>query len=240
MPSTEGELSKSERKRGIQKRLITRAARKLFELKSYDDVSMEEIADEAAVSKQTLYNYFSSKDSIYLRIGIEDFKEAMERTNEVSFSSLMGKDLVLKLVGIFFATALDFPLGVDISKRFTIINNEREGIAEKILQQRKEKRPVRGKESLEEDLADYLEQASKYEKYWKDALERGKKDGTITSNLSANQLMYYTYILINGITNQMQLKKKPIMSALKDADLDNERIKEITLRLTENLLEETV
>ncbi|MFW9835359.1 MAG: TetR/AcrR family transcriptional regulator [Candidatus Thorarchaeota archaeon] len=238
MASLDNKLSRLERKRRNQKFMIVEAARKLFEARSYDDVSMEELADAAAVSKQTLYNYFSSKDSIYFGIGIENFREAINRTNEMSRPSLSGRELVLKLTEIFFNTAIEFPLGVEIARRFSIVNSELGSIAEKTLQKRKEKEGMRvKKKSIEEDLADYLDVALKYEKYWKSAIETGKKDGTITSSLTENQLMYYTFILINGVANQMQLKRKPIMIALKDGNLDSEKIKDITLSIMKNILE---
>lgn len=239
MTAPEEKLSKSERKYRNQRLMMIKAAKKLFEKKSYDDVNMEDIADEAAVSKQTLYNYFSSKDSIYLGIGIAGFQEAIENVNALSLSAETGKDLVLKLIEIFFEAATNFPLGAEVSRRFIILNNEMDGIAEKILRARtkeKQKRPKK-KRSIEEDLADYLEQVLKYEEFWKSAIRRGQKDSTISSNLNENQLMYYVSIFINGVSNQMQLQGKPIMTALKQRDLSYDRIKEITLHLVENLLE---
>ena len=239
MASSEKRLSKSERKRRNQKRLILQAARRLFESSAYDDVSMEEIADEAAVSKQTLYNYFSSKDSIYFGIGSEVFRDAIKLTTEMELSSITGKQMVLKLVEIFFDTAIEFPRGIDISRRFSIVDSEMEGIAKKTLEKRKkEKRRVIQKKSLEDEMADYLELASKYEEYWKNAMEKGKKDGSITSNLNERQLMYYIYLFINGIATQMLLMNRPVMSSLRNADLDLERVKEISLQIMTSLLED--
>lgn len=239
MTSPKEKLTKSERKQRNQMRLIIESARKLFEEKSYEDVSMEEIADEAAVSKQTLYNYFSSKDSIYLGIGTEGFREALERTDEIKSASLTGKDLVLKLCEIFFNTAIYFPLNAEISRRFSTMNDEMGGIANQILLKRaeEESRIIERKVSIENALADYLEHVQKYENRWTTAIQEGKTDGSISSNLSIEQLMYYTYILITGIVDQLQLKKEPIMKALKNANLNYERIREITLRIMENLLE---
>ncbi len=231
-------LSKSERKYQNQRSMMIKAAKKLFEKKPYDDVSMEDIADEATVSKQTLYNYFSSKDSIYLGMGIEGFKDAIKILDELSLASKSGKDLVLKLIEIFFDAATNFP-SAEVSRRFIIINNEMDGIAEKTLQARIKEthKAVEKKRSIEEDLADYLEQVWNYEEHWKSAIRRGQKDGSISSNLSENQLMYYISILINGITSQLQFQGKPIMKALKRMDLSYKRIKEITLQLVENLFE---
>lgn len=56
---------------------ILRTATDLFSEKSYHDVTMEEIAEEMGVSKGTIYNYFASKESLYLEILRESF-EAIE------------------------------------------------------------------------------------------------------------------------------------------------------------------
>lgn len=56
---------------------ILRAATDLFSEKGYHEVTMEEIAEEMGVSKGTLYNYFSSKENLYLEILKESF-EAIE------------------------------------------------------------------------------------------------------------------------------------------------------------------
>ena len=56
---------------------ILRTATDLFSEKSFHDVTMEEIAEEMGVSKGTIYNYFSSKENLYLEILKESF-EAIE------------------------------------------------------------------------------------------------------------------------------------------------------------------
>ncbi len=56
---------------------ILRAATNLFFEKGYHEVTMEEIAEEMGVSKGTIYNYFSSKENLYLEILKESF-EAIE------------------------------------------------------------------------------------------------------------------------------------------------------------------
>ncbi len=56
---------------------ILKAATDLFSEKGYHEVTMEEIAEEMGVSKGTIYNYFSSKENLYLEILKESF-EAIE------------------------------------------------------------------------------------------------------------------------------------------------------------------
>lgn len=56
---------------------ILRTATDLFSEKGYHELTMEEIAEGMGVSKGTIYNYFSSKENLYLEILKESF-EAIE------------------------------------------------------------------------------------------------------------------------------------------------------------------
>lgn len=236
MTASSERSSKSDRKHRNQRLLMIQAARKLFERKEYDDVSMEEIADEAAVSKQTLYNYFSSKEAIYFGIGIEDFSGLLDRSGRAIHSGLTGRNQVLKLCEDFFDGLREFPLNAEIGRRFTITNNEMDGIANTILQTRakKKRKTSEKKRRLEDALADYLEQIRRFEDIWTTAIMNGFKDGTITSKLTAEQLFQYASVIIWGTIDQMQLKRIP----LERVKLDNVRIRQITLQVIERLLAE--
>ena len=119
--------------------MIIQSARKLFETKSYDDVSMEEIADEAAVSKQTLYNYFSNKDVIYFGVGVEGFLGSLEGVEQVLPSSASGRELVLTLSEDYFNSIARFPLGIEISRKF-MVNQEINNLVMNIFQKRTKKK----------------------------------------------------------------------------------------------------
>lgn len=47
---------------------ILKASRRLFSAKGFDQTTMEDVAAHAEVSKATLYNYFTSKDSLLMGI----------------------------------------------------------------------------------------------------------------------------------------------------------------------------
>ena len=152
-------LTKTERKHQKNRLAIIAAARTLFENKLYDEVSMEDIADEAALSKQTLYNYFSSKEAIYFGIGIDDFKGTFERVQKIKETNLTGREQVLKLSEGLFNALVSFGLNNQIYRRFLLVNNQLDGLADKILYDRKKNpnRKLEKKKSFEDSLADYLE-----------------------------------------------------------------------------------
>ena len=61
-------LSRKERERNARREEIIRAARDLFILKGYHDTTLDEIALHAELGKGTIYNYFSSKEELFLAI----------------------------------------------------------------------------------------------------------------------------------------------------------------------------
>jgi AcrR family transcriptional regulator len=59
-------LSRKERERSARRLEIVRAARSVFAEKGFEKATLEEIAERAELGKGTVYNYFDSKDSLFL------------------------------------------------------------------------------------------------------------------------------------------------------------------------------
>ncbi|MEU6282016.1 helix-turn-helix domain-containing protein [Streptomyces sp. NPDC047028] len=64
-----------ERKKQQTARRIYRAAVELFAERGFDDVSVQEIADAAEVSKMTVFNYFGTKEDLIFRPMEEHFSD---------------------------------------------------------------------------------------------------------------------------------------------------------------------
>jgi len=62
-----------EKKKKKSEEKIKKAAKEIFLSKSYSETTMEEIAEKAEIGVGTLYNYFKSKDEIYIAIMFEEF-----------------------------------------------------------------------------------------------------------------------------------------------------------------------
>lgn len=72
--------------RGSAPETVTRilaAAEKLFAARGYDAVSMNEIAEAAAVSKANIFHHFSSKQALYLAVVRNACHDAAERLQEL-------------------------------------------------------------------------------------------------------------------------------------------------------------
>ena len=83
-------MTKADRKEKeleIRREDIIDAAEKLFFSNGYENVSMNDIAEEAEMARGTLYKYFMNKDDIYAAIAIR----AAEMIGE-KFGELLNKD----------------------------------------------------------------------------------------------------------------------------------------------------
>jgi len=86
--------------------LILKTAEKLFLEKDYRKISMNEIAQKAGSAKGTLYLYFKSKESLFLSLMLQKFRDwfvqlenllSKEKTlNPLSMSKIIGKSLADK------------------------------------------------------------------------------------------------------------------------------------------------
>ncbi|MBN2379618.1 TetR/AcrR family transcriptional regulator [candidate division WOR-3 bacterium] len=65
-------------------RIILEAAARLMQHKSFKDLSMDELAQEAGVAKGTLYLYFRSKGDIYLTLLVEGVRRLTELVGNVA------------------------------------------------------------------------------------------------------------------------------------------------------------
>lgn len=61
-----------EKERELRRELIIEAAREVFGKKTYDEVSMAEIANAAGIAKSSIYTYFKSQEELYARITCRD------------------------------------------------------------------------------------------------------------------------------------------------------------------------
>lgn len=94
-------------KRQVTRRALLEAARELVFEKGHDRVSVQEITSRARVATGTYYNYFASKQDIFIAVA-EDLREQLARDLESARSSI--KDpamLVTMTIRYYFQQAMD-------------------------------------------------------------------------------------------------------------------------------------
>jgi len=72
-------LSRKEMEREFKRKLIAQAARELFLARSYEEVTVQDIASAAEFGKGTIYQYFSSKEEILYYLIAQSMQEANEK-----------------------------------------------------------------------------------------------------------------------------------------------------------------
>lgn len=74
-----------EKEKEMKRNYIIESAQKLFSTKDYNEVSMNNIAEEVGVNKATLYYYFKNKEALYFAIvlrGVHILKDIVEKEIE--------------------------------------------------------------------------------------------------------------------------------------------------------------
>lgn len=72
-----------ERQKSKRRKNMLDAALKLFRERGYDQVKLEEVAEQADVSVGTVYTYFKTKNALLLAVIVKDFDEAYAAAHEV-------------------------------------------------------------------------------------------------------------------------------------------------------------
>ena len=104
--------TRPERGNGVSKReRIIDTACSLFAKKDYHTVSMDEVADRAAIAKGTLYNYFDSKEDLYfsiVRIKLRTLLEVLRAHSGEHRDPLRDLQAFVKLFSLFLLRDLNF------------------------------------------------------------------------------------------------------------------------------------
>jgi AcrR family transcriptional regulator len=74
--------TRKERQRERHRNEIIEAAERLFLSQGFENTTMKEIAQSAEFAKGTLYNYFESKEDLYLAIGTNAYDILIQITSE--------------------------------------------------------------------------------------------------------------------------------------------------------------
>lgn len=93
---------------------ILRAARKVFFSKGFMKTTMDEIAYEAAISKPTIYKFFSTKEDLYFSLILPLMQECLNEMEEVNLQLQLnmfnsGEKLLRSVMNVFFKKYTDNP-----------------------------------------------------------------------------------------------------------------------------------
>lgn len=95
-------LSRKEREKEQRRNEILNAAQNRFFKSTYDEVSMEDIANDVELAKGTLYLYFKNKQSLFFTVVIKGLKILRDIFKEAADKEKYGKDKILSFSKAFF------------------------------------------------------------------------------------------------------------------------------------------
>lgn len=231
------DLTKKERKLLRTKKIILDAAKELFYEKGFDSITMEEIADLAALSRATLYNYFNTKEEIYFNIGISKLEHWIKQYELLDSTKYSGEQQVLFLTENLVKDILEFPPYSKLLRRFFYRSRELNLPIQDVFYSRMIEKKEIQKDSIfkpqNQIFLDLLECYINYRQLWQKSIEIGIKDGSITLPSNLNHLNFFLIMIIFGLLDQIDFRR----SLMNMVNLSNEEITEVILRLTKKFLE---
>jgi ribosomal protein L20 len=169
-----------KREKNQRRNEIIDAAEKLFVARGYDDVTIDEIANEAEVNKALLYYYFKSKEALFFAGDVRGIQILHEIYVKYSKLDISGRDKVRSMGNGFFEFSKKYPDYFKIysyvgSGRFELDNNE--------------------------DAKEVLDLMGKTWRLNIEAIMQGMEYGTMINDLDRVEISIYLLIMSMGVLN---------------------------------------
>ncbi len=196
-------ISRKQRETNLRKQNIIEAAEKLFLANGYDDTTMNQIATESEFSKGTLYNYFKSKDDLYLAIGTKAYEIIIDYTKYFVESKDPGIDQ-LKAVGYaYYEFTKNYP---DYAHIFHDISIKLPHVAQK------------SKDKLTANEKEYLNRSEAYGEQFRDVITKAIKTRSIRSDKDPFMIGFTLFMMTSGIMKELEQHQKTLETMDFDGD----------------------
>jgi len=182
-------ISRKQRETELRKQIILEAAEKLFLSNGYENTTMDDIANDAEFSKGTLYNYFKSKEELYLAISTKAYEIIIDTTKDFIEKKKPGVDQ-LKTVGYaYYEFTKKYPGYAHI---FHDIAVKLPFVAEKSL------------DTLTSVEKDYLKKSELYGNLIKGTIINAIKTKTIRSDKDPLLIGFTLFMVTSGIMKELE------------------------------------
>jgi AcrR family transcriptional regulator len=172
--------SRRAREKQQRRKEIIKAAEKVFFAKGYDQVTMDEIAQEAEVNKALLYYYFKSKESLFFAVNLYGVRILHEMYLECSNLNTDGYDKVKSMVQALYDFSKEHP---DYFRIYCYTGTERFQMSEN------------------EDAQEIVDLRTGMWRLMVEAIIEGIRDGTIRNDLDPVELSIYLNTLALNALN---------------------------------------
>jgi AcrR family transcriptional regulator len=197
--------SRREREKERHRQEIMKAAEKLFLSQGYENTTMNEVANESEFSKGTLYNYFNSKEDLYLAIGIRAYELIIEYTEEFVEKQEIGIDQLMAVGYAYFEFTKDYPAYATI---FHDISDKLPEIA------RKEEKELTKSEKQ------YLKQSNIYRDIFVEVISNAIQNKSIRSDINPIMIGITLASLTSGLIKELKHRQE----ALKNLNIEMKEI----------------
>ncbi len=181
-----GVAERKEREKIQRRNSIIDAAEKIFFKEGIDQASMDQVAQEAELSKGTLYLYFKSKDELYRAIILRGFIILKRKLKEAALPQESGFQNVKA-----------------ISEAYIRFSYEHLGYFNAILHYQND---IFSSRDREPSQVQSLEGGNAVIGVLINAIERGKGDGSISSSLNEVETAFVLWSQITGLLQVIQRK----------------------------------
>ena len=229
------------RKKEHTRNTIIDEATKLFAEKPYDEVSLEDIAEAAFISRQTIYNYFNNKEDIHYAVGNKVYRKENEEIEKILDNNMTGKEQVLLICERIFKNSVENPIVINVVKDLWNNLNGRNFSSAETYNQINEKI---GREKMEELIENprslkefnfeaYFDDSNLMEEYlqfirhnnlWTRAIQKGKQDCSIKNQLPDMQIMQFMSYVAWGTINEIMRRHSPLERIGMDLEVFSIRI----------------
>jgi len=187
----------SENHKERKKKEILESALACFAKKGFQVATMNDIVEHSGKSKGAIYNYFNSKDDIYLELMKENTEKSHAKLKESILNYSTALEKIIFLFDLYFQNNEGNPEEIAntlVHYEFRLYSYRHEELSD-ILNQRRQ-------EYLVEFIADIIRE--------------GQNSGEFKENLNPERMADVFWSLINGVTSQFIYKNFPHNDVLNE------------------------
>lgn len=195
----EEKFSKRDENKSLKRALIVDAAEKLFIEKDFESTSMDEVANEAGLTKRTIYQYFISKEDLFYAVVLKGESLLLSFCEE----AIRNGDTALEKIRLINLAYCQFYIGSP--GMFKIMNYQPDNM-------------LNCKESPSyREVADMKDNTLKL---YDDIVREGKSDGSINKNLDTKKAVYFGLLASAGLINLISMMDK---SYIWEGEMENQQ-----------------
>ena len=173
-------ISRKQREREQRRNGLIDAAEKLFFERGYDNVTMDEIADEAEVNKALLYYYFKNKEALFFAVDLRGVRILHELYVKCSNLDVDGYTNIKAMIKCLFEFSKDYP---DYFRIYRYARTERFQMSDN------------------EDAKELVDLTTGIWRIMVEAILQGMKDGTIRKDVDPVEMSIYINVMSMSALN---------------------------------------